>query len=225
MTGQMTDRRNREVVFLSHCILNQSTRYPGGAGRSCCVHEIVEACIERGIGMIQLPCPEELVWGGVTKRWMIRAFGADRAWWYPLHPLLLPIAAAITRFRYRRLARKIARQIADYRHSNFALVGLIGIDGSPSCGVATTHDLPGALSAVAGLELQSHTPEEVNRALLSTSVQGEGLFIQALRNELQKQRTHLRFIGHNLAEELQGKSSTVLQYLDVTHGERDHRLQ
>jgi predicted secreted protein len=47
----------------------------------------------------------------------------------------------------------VAAEIADYQDSGLEVVGVIGIAGSPSCGVQTTLDLPAAmdvLSVVAG---------------------------------------------------------------------------
>jgi predicted secreted protein len=55
---QLTDRRSKKVVFLAHCLLNENTRYLGGACRGCCVREIVEQCITHDLGMVQMPCPE-----------------------------------------------------------------------------------------------------------------------------------------------------------------------
>ena len=39
------ETRAKRVVFLSHCILNENTRYLGGAGRGGCVREVVEQCL------------------------------------------------------------------------------------------------------------------------------------------------------------------------------------
>jgi hypothetical protein len=31
---------------------------------------------EQGVAIVQLPCPEEHAWGGVTKRWLLAFYGA-----------------------------------------------------------------------------------------------------------------------------------------------------
>ncbi len=49
-TERLEDRRSRKVVFLSHCLLNENTRYLGGACREGCVEEIVQLCQQRGLG-------------------------------------------------------------------------------------------------------------------------------------------------------------------------------
>jgi hypothetical protein len=53
--------------------------------------------------------------------------------------------------RCRRVCREmtaaVVHQVSEYRKHGFAVVGLVGIDGSPSCGVGTTWregaELPG----------------------------------------------------------------------------------
>ena len=42
LAQKATDARGRRVVFLSHCLLDENTRYLGGAGRPGCVREIVD---------------------------------------------------------------------------------------------------------------------------------------------------------------------------------------
>jgi hypothetical protein len=62
---RLADRRSHQVIFLSHCLLNENTRYLGGACRAACVREVVEECIDRELGIVQMPCPEQQAWGGV----------------------------------------------------------------------------------------------------------------------------------------------------------------
>ena len=71
---QLADARGRRVVFLSHCLLNQNVRYPGGAGRAGGVDELVEGYLARGVGACQLPCPEQRAPGGLKRR-MLLAYG------------------------------------------------------------------------------------------------------------------------------------------------------
>ena len=117
LTERLSDQRGKRVVFLSHCLLNENTRYLGGACRAGCVPEVLDACVELGLGIVQMPCPEELAWGGVLKRRLLLVYGspsARRPW---LRRMLLPVAVGYTRWRYRRQADAVARQIADYRRS------------------------------------------------------------------------------------------------------------
>jgi hypothetical protein len=110
---RLADRRGQRVIFLSHCLLNENTRYLGGACRVACVREVVERCMDRGIGIVQMPCPEQLAWGGVLKRSMLRAYGMRGTALDRLQPVLLRLFVLHTRRMYRRLARQVAEQIRD----------------------------------------------------------------------------------------------------------------
>jgi hypothetical protein len=79
LVEQFSDCRRRRIVVLSHCLLNENTRYPGGAGRGGCVREIVQRCLAADYGIVQLPCPEQQAWGGVLKRRLLRAFGLQQS--------------------------------------------------------------------------------------------------------------------------------------------------
>ncbi len=63
LTQRLEDRRGKTVVFLSHCLLNENTRYLGGACWGGCVREILEACLVLEVGIVQMPCPEQQAWG------------------------------------------------------------------------------------------------------------------------------------------------------------------
>jgi hypothetical protein len=67
LVRQLADARSGRVVFLSHCLLNENTRYLGGACVAGCLPEVVQPCLEQRLGMVQLPCPEQLAWGGVLE--------------------------------------------------------------------------------------------------------------------------------------------------------------
>ena len=91
---RLHDQRSGKVVFLSHCLLNQNTRDLGGAGRRGNVAEIVQPCLEQGIGIVQLPCPEEHAWGGVLKRWLLGFYGADSSLSFRIRGVFFPLMTA-----------------------------------------------------------------------------------------------------------------------------------
>lgn len=129
------------MVLVSHCLLNQNTRYAGGATRSGAVAELLEELVRGGFGIHQLPCPERLAWGGVLKTRVTRMYGARGGLLYPVRGLLIGPFLWWTRHVYRRLARRVVRDVVEYRRSGIEVAGIIGIGGSPSCGVSTTLDL------------------------------------------------------------------------------------
>lgn len=164
---QQRDRRRQRIVFLAHCILNENTRYLGGECRVCCVRKIVEQCIGHDLGMVQMPCPEQVAWGGVTKRCLLLTYGSKRSVLYRLRHILLPLALWRTRKVHRCLARMIADQIADYLDSGYAVVGIVGVDGSPSCGVATGLNVRQAVERLAQINPASVTAVEINAIMRS----------------------------------------------------------
>jgi predicted secreted protein len=200
---QLVDARGGRVVFLSHCLLNQNVRYLGGAGRAGAVDEVVNHYLARGIGICQLPCPEQHAWGGVLKRRMLVAYGAGGTLKAPVVRLLLRPFIWYTRHVYARLARIVARDIVDYQRSGIDVTGLIGIGGSPSCGVRTTLDLPAAVSALTHCPAARLDRRTLNEGIIAANVcPGEGLFIHPLRQRLTRAGAHVPMHEHDLLAEL-----------------------
>jgi deazaflavin-dependent oxidoreductase (nitroreductase family) len=143
LASRLGDARSGRVVLVSHCLLNENTRYLGGAGRPGCVPEVVQGCVDAELGMVQMPCPEQRVWGGVLKRHLLRAYGSPILKPRVLRGVVLPMALAYTRWRYRRLARTVADQVADYRRNGLEVAAVLAVDGSPSCGLERSLDRDG----------------------------------------------------------------------------------
>lgn len=137
----IVDARSGEVVFVSHCLLNQNTRYLGGAVCPGVVAAAIAPYVEDGTGVVQMPCPEQRVWGGVLKTRMLWLIQHPRV---AAAPMLWPVALRYVRWRYGHYARAVVRDVEDYHASGLSVRGLVGIAGSPSCGVETTLDLPRA---------------------------------------------------------------------------------
>ena len=75
ITGK-TERRKREKSnFSFHCLLNENTRYLGGASRKAGIDELIDELQKQGIGIVQMKCPEQKTWGGVLKREMLMGYG------------------------------------------------------------------------------------------------------------------------------------------------------
>lgn len=112
----MTER-GRKVAVVAHCLLNVNTKVHGLA-RYDAVHPVALRLIAEGAGLVQLPCPEEAHLG--MNRWGMTRDQYD-----------VPA--------YRRLCRGLARRVAEMVASLAAdgcdILGVWGVDGSPSCGV------------------------------------------------------------------------------------------
>jgi predicted secreted protein len=202
--ARLPDARSRRVVFLSHCLLNENTRYLGGACVPGCVPEVVARCVDAGIGIVQMPCPEQLAWGGVLKRSLLAGYGLRHT--CPLLYLLRQPMLALFRWRTRRIyenvARQVAREVADYVASGMEVTAIVGVDGSPSCGVAMSIDMAAAFDRIAQLPVASVTAAGVNAAIRACAVAGEGLFVEALRRELGRRRLVVSFTAYDLLAEV-----------------------
>ena len=207
---RIKDKRSRKVVFLSHCILNENTRFLGGACRPGCVSEIVTQCVEKNIGIVQIPCPEQKAWGGVIKRLLLMAYGAKGTFLYTCRYIAIPLILLYTKWIYGWMARQTAHQIKDYLDSGFSLHGVVGIDGSPTCGVSQTLDFKKSFELLAHININTVTNVDANKVVHECLINGKGLFIKALQTKLKREKIDIRFWGHNLVAELSDKSSNVL---------------
>jgi uncharacterized protein YbbK (DUF523 family) len=208
-------------MLVSHCLLNQNTRYAGGATRPGAVAEAVEELVAARYGIHQLPCPERLAWGGVLKPHSLLLYHSRGGPLYPLRGALLRGFTWWTRIVYRRLARRVARDIADYRRSGVAVAGVVGIGASPSCGVTTTLDLRASLDVVAGCPVAALTRQVMNEdAVLGCRRPGEGMFIKELDRQLKRRGLTLPAFEHDLATELRGGTQSLLATPPRNLGER-----
>ena len=211
---RLQDQRSGKVLVLSHCLLNQNVRYLGGAVRPGMVEEVLEDAHCRGYGLYQLPCPEQRAWGGVLKRHLVPAYGAEGTLGYRLRRPLLWLFTRYTSLRYRLLARRVVGDIDDYLRSRFAVAGIVGVAGSPSCGVRRTLGLSGALEAMAACPLAALDRQAFNRQVIAANVvAGEGLFVRQLRRALDRRGIQVPFQEFELLptmrEDLPGEASNA----------------
>ncbi|HBM14812.1 MAG TPA: hypothetical protein DD381_00450 [Lentisphaeria bacterium] len=129
------DKRGKRIIILAHCILNQNTKldrlvtcYPGA------ITEIAELCIKSGAGIVQMPCPELLL------------MGIDRQCKSGTHPSIesekdrvsLKMNDAEGKKFCESLAENMILQIEEYQKNDFKVLGIVGVNKSPTCGVETT---------------------------------------------------------------------------------------
>lgn len=200
---QLKDERSKRVIFVSHCLLNENTRYLGGAFRPGCVNELVESIQQEGMGIYQMHCPEQRAWGGVLKRYLLPLYGSKGTLLYQLRHLLLPLFLWYTRYRYRKLAKEVVRDIEDYVRSGFEVVGIVGVGGSPSCGVCTTLDMQRSLEVVAGCPLVRLDRRVINeQAIVACLSEGEGIFIATLQRQLKRKHLSVWWYEYSLLGEM-----------------------
>ena len=110
------DKRTRRIVFLAHCFLNMNTRFPEGADFAGAHIPLVELLLQSEVGIVQMPCPEFLCLGLEKTGWGV---GSD----------------AEIRGCFRRVAETVADQVKVYLGHGYEILGIIGMNPSPSCGV------------------------------------------------------------------------------------------
>ena len=202
----MADGRSGEVVFVSHCLLNQNTRYLGGAGCPGAVAAAIAPYLENGTGIVQLPCPEQAVWGGVLKTrmlWLIEHSRAAR-----VAAFAVPVVRSYLRRRYARQARAVARELGDYLDSGLSVRGIVGVAGSPTCGVHTTLDLKRALGAMAERGSDRPTAEWMNAVVIDPALRpGRGVFIEELVEAVRRRRADVPIVEEPIALSRRRQSS------------------
>lgn len=119
----MTDRRGRRLILLAHCILNQNAVVQPLARAPAALEGVLRGCLDAGVGLLQLPCPE------TAARGPERAPDERRGYDAPAYRTLC-----------RDLAAPLVAQVRAYERAGYTIVGLIGIGHSPSCGLDTTHN-------------------------------------------------------------------------------------
>lgn len=114
----MTDKRSKKFALVAHCILNQNSRVFGLAEEPGVIRKVIETLMRNDVGVIQMPCPE-LIYAGLARTPKTREQYDNLEF----------------RSLCRKIAEKLASQVSEYERREIKLKIVVGIDGSPSCGV------------------------------------------------------------------------------------------
>ena len=115
----LRDKRRRRVIFVSHCWLNINARFPEGAAFEGANTALMQLLLQEGLGIIQMPCPEQVCLG--LEKY---AYGA--------------VVGEQLRGCFRRCAESVVEQLKEYLVHGYEVVGIMGMNPSPSCGVEVT---------------------------------------------------------------------------------------
>ncbi len=149
--------RSKRVVFVSHCILNQNAKAVGKERSPGMIKELLDIFSESGVGVVQLPCPQIEFGAGIDRKPHTKsAYDTEK---YRNH--------------CRRLSRLILNQIERYIKSDYKVLGILGVEFSPSCAV--------------------HQLENGNK-----NVPGKGIFMEEFEEEMRKRKFQIPVIGVNL---------------------------
>ena len=131
-----TDGRSKKVIFLAHCLLNQNAISDGTAVCPAAFGELIQLLLDREVSVVQMPCPE------------LCCLGLDRG---DVHGADRPVVEENTRIRRamekdgprqkrEALADLVAEQVQEYHKHGFQVLGIVGANRSPNCGLETTSD-------------------------------------------------------------------------------------
>lgn len=161
-----TDKRSKKVIFVAHCILNQNVKIDACAYYPGIIREVMEIFVESDVGIVQLPCPE-LLYLGLDRE---AIYGENKTIESEDTRVALRMNEESSRNLCHQIVSNIIYQIDEYRKHGFQIIGLVGINCSPTCGVETTW---------------SNDREHL----------GQGVFIKMINDELVKRQISMKMVG------------------------------
>jgi len=169
--GEKEIRRSRKIVIIPHCILNLNAKVRGLANFPEIAKELVVFLLDQNVGIIQMPCPEftllgEARWGQCVQQYNTPYF----------------------RRHCREIAQQIVDQVEEYLANDYQVCGIIGIDGSPSCGVGLTCEGEWGGELSTNLNLQ-------NQLATLRMVEDSGVLVKELQKALAERNIQLPFLG------------------------------
>ena len=127
------DRRSKRVIVVSHCVLNQNAKIDGCAHYPGAIREVLDVILTSGCGILQLECPE-LMHLGLDRQVDAAAVRTIASEDSRVGDLMQRPSG---RMCCREIAERACRQVVEYVRNGFDVVGVLGINGSPTCGVET----------------------------------------------------------------------------------------
>lgn len=169
--------RSKKMVILSHCILNVNSKVEGFDPYESIMRTFIDNLHNLDFGIIQLPCPELFLMG--MRRWGV---------------VKEQLSHEHAKNEMRKMLQPIIWQIQNYKDCGYKIYSIIGIDGSPSCGVNFTCKS----KKWYGEFLSIHNFRELNSAL---SLENEkGIFMEIFSAELSKINESIPFLAINESE-------------------------
>ena len=160
----------KKIVFVSHCILNIASKVVMYNQEEMDAEEslrkkFMHLAIDNDIQLIQLPCPEYTMYG--AKRWGHVSDQFDNIFF---------------RKHCRKILEPIIDQLKEYlaNEDRFEVLGFIGVDGSPSCGVDYTcrGDWYGSFES---------RPDLAETLATARFAQGSGVLMSVLKEMLEEE--------------------------------------
>lgn len=179
-------KRGKKIVLISHCILNVNAKVEGIANYSSGLKEVICTLIENDFGIIQLPCIEQAMgginrWGQVKEQLDFHSF----------------------RDKCKEMLIPVINQVEDFYKNGYEISAVIGVDGSPTCGVSKT------CSGKWNGEICGQNNIEEKIATLK-EIESSGVMMEELKILLELKGIDVRFFGINESNPQNG-INTILE--------------
>lgn len=113
--------RSKEILITCHCLLNSNAKIYPLAETGGMYVTALEPYVKKGVGLVQLPCPETCYLG--MNRW-----GMTKE--------------QFNHLSFRKFCRTLLEptllQISAFMEAGYNVMGIAGMDGSPNCGITKT---------------------------------------------------------------------------------------
>ncbi|MEF9840363.1 MAG: hypothetical protein RR275_04920 [Lachnospiraceae bacterium] len=192
----MSQNEKHKILVVSHCFLNEAVKlkHPDKITQAedrVSRRSFLKKLIAEGVELIQLPCPEVIIYG--TNRWEHSLSQFDTPFF---------------RQEARKMLLPIVMQLEEYTKypDRFELLGILGVDGSPSCGINFTYDSDW------GGEINSQLPSNLQNTTLK-KISKPGVFMSVLK-ELLLER-HLAMYQYSLETYPNKTTNKSLDFLSI----------
>ena len=135
-------------------------------------HNVSLQILSSGYGIIQLPCPEMVMYG--IKRWGHVKEQFDNLFY---------------RNQCKIMLDPYIKQFENYITSNYKIKAIIAIDGSPSCGYNKTCSSDNWFGELSGCNNLSEKLSDIKM------IDGKGIFIEELEKSLKENNLEIPIIG------------------------------
>jgi predicted secreted protein len=127
------DARSKKVIIVAHCVLNQNARIDTCALAPSASPKVPEYLLENKVGIIQWPCLELNFLGLGRHGQDCRVL--DGSYRHQDGEVYDQLSVPEGRRYLKGVADNLVFQIKEYLKYDFRVLGVLGIPGSPTCGV------------------------------------------------------------------------------------------
>ncbi len=194
--SDFTDNGGKKVVFLNNCLLNQTSRAPGVAFREGASTELIQILFNNGLNIEQLPCLECIGMGGVSRKSFDAYFpllsNFVKNGWFPIVKPYFKLWLNNFGRLCKKEATKVVDRMEDYIREGYTVVGVVGMNDSPTCGVTKTMDIIDFTRRLVTAEETGNTPKQI---IQETLIDGASFFIGNIMKELEEREMDVKVVG------------------------------